>query len=81
MIPTNSSYYCKRKVEKRKKKKKKKFGSLLKLSEFYTAEFVDSHFHLYRRGYHHDCVDADALTTGAANVDNDPMALYLGYYN
>lgn len=75
MIPTNSSYYNKRKLEK------KRLGSLWKLSEFYTAEFVDSHFHLCGHGYHHDGVDIDALAAGTADVDDDPVVLYLGYYN
>jgi hypothetical protein len=75
MILTNSSYYSKRKVEK------KIVDSLWKLSEFYTIEFVDSHFHLCRHGYHHNCVDIDALATGTANVNEDPVALYLEYYD
>jgi hypothetical protein len=40
---------------------------------------VDSYFHLCGRGYHHDHVDVDALATGTADVDKDPVALYLGY--
>jgi len=40
MIPTNSSYYCKRKVEKRKKKKKKKFGKFLKIIYLWTHTFT-----------------------------------------
>jgi len=75
MILTNSNYYSKLKVEK------KRLGSLWKLSEFYTAEFVDSHFHICGRGYHHDSVDIDALAAGIADVDDDPVALYLGYYD
>jgi hypothetical protein len=74
MIPTNSSYYSKLKVDK------KRVGSLWKLSELYIAEFVDLHFHLCGRGYHHDCVDVDTLAAGTADVDDDPVALYLGYY-
>jgi hypothetical protein len=74
-ILTISSYYSKRKVEK------KRFRSLWKLSKFYTAEFVDSYFHLYGRGYHHKCVDADALAIGTIDVEEDQVALYLGYYD
>jgi hypothetical protein len=54
---------------------------LWKLSEFYTTEFVDSDFHLCRRGYHHDRVDADIVAAGNVNFDEDLVALYLGYYN
>jgi hypothetical protein len=70
----NSSYYSKHKVEK------KRVGSLLKLSEFYTAGFV-SYFHLCRCDYHHDCVDVDVVAIGTADVDKDSVALYLGYYD
>jgi hypothetical protein len=75
MIPTNNSYYSKRKVEK------KRVDLLWKLSEFYIVEFVDSHFHLYGRGYHHDSVNTDALATGSFDIDDDLVALYLGYYD
>jgi hypothetical protein len=75
MIPTNNSYYSKRKVEK------KRVGSLWKFSEFYTAEFVDSHFHLCGRGNHHNRVDIDALGASTVDVDDDSVALYLGYYD
>jgi hypothetical protein len=70
MILTNSRYYNKCNVEK------KRVGLLWKLSEFYTAKFVDSHFHLCVHGYHHDHVDVDALVVGTADVDDDPMTLY-----
>jgi hypothetical protein len=75
MIPTNSSYYNLRKVEK------KRVGLLWRLSEFYTVEFVNSYFHLCERGYHHDRVDIDALAAGIVDVDDDLMALYLRYYD
>jgi hypothetical protein len=52
-----------------------------KLSEFYTTELVNSYFHLCGRGYHHNCVDVDALATGTTDVDDDLVALYLGYYD
>jgi hypothetical protein len=74
-ILANSSYYIKRKVEK------KRVGSLWKLSEFYIAEFLDSYFHLWGCGYHHDRVDVDALAPGIGGFDEDPMVLYLGYYD
>jgi hypothetical protein len=52
-------------------------GSLRKLYKFYTTELVHSYFHLYERGYHHDGVDVDALAAATADVDDDPVALYL----
>jgi hypothetical protein len=74
-ILINSSYYSKRKVEN------KRVGLLWKHSEIYTTEFVDSYFHLCERGYHHDRLDFDTLVAGIAGVDEDPMALYLRYYD
>jgi hypothetical protein len=41
---------------------------------FYTTELVNSYFHLWESGYHHDRVDVDALAAGT--VDEDPIALY-----
>jgi hypothetical protein len=55
--------------------------SLQKLSEFYTTEFVDSYFYLCGCGYHHDCVDVDALVAVTTDVNEDPVALFLGYYD
>jgi hypothetical protein len=37
---------------------------------------VDSYLHLCRRGYHH--VHVDALAIGTVDVNEDPVALYLG---
>jgi hypothetical protein len=74
-IHTNSSCYSKRKVES------KRVGSLWKLSEFYFSEFMDLYFYLCECDYHHDCVDIDASAVGTAYVDEDLMALYLGYYD
>jgi hypothetical protein len=53
---------------------------LLKLSEFYTTKFMDSYLHLCRRGYQQDCVDANIVAVGTADVDEDPVALYFEYY-
>jgi hypothetical protein len=39
------------------------------------------YFHLCKHGYRHDCVDVDTLVVGTIDVDKDPVALYLGYYN
>jgi hypothetical protein len=51
-----------------------------KLSEYYIAEVVSSHLHLCRRVtprlYRHV-----PLAAGTPDVDNDPVALYLGYYD
>jgi hypothetical protein len=74
-IHTNSSYYSKQKVGN------KRLGSLWKLSEFYTTEFVESYFYLCGHGYYHDRIDVDALAASTADVDEDPMALYLRYYD
>jgi hypothetical protein len=46
---------------------------------FYT-ETVNSLFHLYGCGYHHNRIDATPLVTSTLDVDDDPMVLYLGYY-
>ncbi len=40
-----------------------------------------SHFHLCGRGYHNDRVNVDALAAGIVDVDDNPMTLYLGYYD
>jgi len=53
----------------------------VKTSVFYTTELVNLYFHLCECGYHHDCVDVDALAAGTVDVDEDPVALYLGYYD
>jgi hypothetical protein len=42
---------------------------------------MDSYFYLCGRGYHHDRVDVDVLVVGTADVNEDPVALYFGYYN
>jgi hypothetical protein len=49
--------------------------------EFYTTELVNLYFHLYEGGYHYNRVDVVALATGTTNVDEDPVVLYLGYYD
>jgi hypothetical protein len=53
----------------------------VKTSVYYLTELVNSYFHLCEHGYHHNRIDADALAAGTADVDEDPLALYLGYYN
>jgi hypothetical protein len=52
-----------------------------KLNEFYTTELVNSNFHLCGGGHHYDSVDVDTLAASTADVDDDPMALYLWYYD
>jgi hypothetical protein len=47
---------------------------------FYT-ETVNLFFYLYRCGYHHNRIDATPLAASTPEVDDDPVALYLGYYN
>jgi hypothetical protein len=48
---------------------------------FYTTELVNLCFHLYEHGYHHDCVDVDTLDVDTTDVDDEPVSLYLGYYD
>jgi hypothetical protein len=54
---------------------------IVKNCVFYTTKLVNSYFHLLECGYHYDRVDVDALAAGTSHVDEDPVALYLGYYN
>jgi hypothetical protein len=48
---------------------------------YYTTKLVNSYFHLCERGYHYNRVDADDLAAGTTDVDEDPVTLYLGYYD
>jgi len=48
---------------------------------YYTTELVNSYFHLGQCGYHHDHVYTDALAASTVDVDEDPLAMYLRYYN
>jgi len=75
------SYYCKRKT-------KRKVGSIRKLSECYTieasalcTEAVNPYFHLYECGYHYNRINDTHLAAGTPDMDDDTIALYLGYYN
>jgi hypothetical protein len=52
-----------------------------KLSEYYIAEVVNSYIHLYSCGVSHDHIDIVPLVAGTADVDDDPVALYLRYYD
>jgi hypothetical protein len=56
-------------------------GSLWKPREFYIIELMNSYFHLCEHGYHHDRVDVDDLAAGTVDVNEDLVALYLGYYD
>jgi hypothetical protein len=63
-------------------------GSLRKLNQFNTTEasvlcteMVNSFFHLYGCSYPHNCIDATPLAVGTPELDDDPVALYLGYYD
>jgi hypothetical protein len=53
---------------------------LRKLSEFYTVETVNSLFHLCGRDKYHNRVDVAVLFASTVDVDEDSVALYLGYY-
>jgi hypothetical protein len=46
---------------------------------FYT-ETVNSFFHLYGYGYHHNHIDSTPLAAGTPKVDDNPVMLYLRYY-
>jgi hypothetical protein len=48
---------------------------------FYITELVNSYFHLYECGYHHNLVDIDALAASIADIDEDLVVLHLGYYD
>lgn len=48
---------------------------------FYT-EPVNSFFHLYSCGYHHNRrIDATPLDAGTPKVDDNSVVLCLGYYD
>jgi hypothetical protein len=47
---------------------------------FYT-ETVNSFFHLYGCGNPHNCIYDVPLAAGTLDLKDDPVALYLGYYN
>jgi hypothetical protein len=66
----------------------RKVGSLRKLSQFnitevsvLCTEMVNSFFHLYGYDYPHNCINATHLAAGTLELDDDPIALYLGYYD
>jgi hypothetical protein len=44
-------------------------------------EVVYSYFHLYWCGLPHNCTNANALAGSLADVEGDPVAQYLGYYD
>lgn len=39
---------------------------------------VVSYVHLFKRGYHHDCVDVDALAAGTTYVDDNSCGVIFG---
>jgi hypothetical protein len=41
---------------------------------------VNSYFHICGRSYYHDRVDV-ALAASTTDVDDEPVVLYLGYYD
>jgi hypothetical protein len=47
---------------------------------FYT-ETVNSFFHLYGCGQHHNCIDVVPLVAGTLEVEDDLVVLYLVYYD
>jgi hypothetical protein len=58
------------------------------LSEFYATETstllieaVNSYFHLYGCGYHHNRIDEVPLTAGTSAVVHGVVEMYLGYYD
>jgi hypothetical protein len=58
------------------------------LSESYTTEAsvllikaMNSHFHPYGRGYHHNRIDGASLDTGTCDAEDDTVGNYLEYYD
>jgi hypothetical protein len=56
------------------------------LSEFYTTkastfliEAMNSHFHLYGCGYHHNRIDGASLDAGIDDAEDDSVAHYVEY--
>jgi hypothetical protein len=47
---------------------------------FYTKA-VNSFFHLYGCGYHHNRVDDILVIVGTPEANDDPVEYYLGYYD
>jgi hypothetical protein len=47
---------------------------------FYTKT-MNSSFHLYGCGYHHNRVDDIPVIANTPEADDDPVAYYLGYYD
>jgi len=54
---------------------------IAKFSELYNTETIESLIHLCECGNQRDRIDVDALDVGVAGVDDDPMTLYLEYYD
>jgi len=68
--------------------KEEKVGSLRKLSQFnitkvlvFYTKTVNSFFHLCGCGHHHNRIDNVLMIAGILKADNNPVALYLGYYD
>jgi hypothetical protein len=47
----------------------------------FYIETVDSFFHLYECGYHHNRIDDISMIVGISNADDDPVEFYLSYYD
>jgi hypothetical protein len=47
----------------------------------FLIEMVNSHFHLYGCGYHHNRVDGASLDAGTGNAEDGFVASYLEYYD
>jgi hypothetical protein len=54
---------------------------LRRVSELHTTEIVDSLVHLYGRSQHYDHIDVNIVDRGTTDIDEDPVALYLGYHD
>jgi hypothetical protein len=66
----------------------RKVDSLRKLSQFnitkvsvLCTETKNSFFHLYGCNYPHNRIDATHLAASTPELDDDLIALYLGYYD
>jgi hypothetical protein len=47
----------------------------------FHVEMVNSSFQLYRCGDPHNYIDVVPLAVGTLEDDDNPVALYLGYYD
>jgi hypothetical protein len=54
-------------------------SSLRKVNGFYSQRIVDSLISVYVIGEFHNCIDS--VVVGTKSSDEDPIAVYLGFYD